>query len=420
VSLRHAAVGACLALLSTSTLAVADPTPRPTTVVTLLQVLKLLRERSPTVAALRGPTEVARAEVVAAGAHPNPTLSYGLLIGIEDPSFINGTQHTPTLEQPVLVGGQRGARKTAARLGVEAAEARERSAYHDIAREARSLFVELLADQEREQNLETSLADFSRARCVVLGRADSGAMSQYDEARIDVEVRAAAARLAQARGDTEDTSGRLASLLGEPVLRPRASGDLRGFVGVAQAEPVAVDRLPSVVAANRSIEAARAAVDVAKRDRVPTPTFGVGASFTTNSYTLAANLGVSIDLPIFDRNQGAIARAGAELDAVELERQATRVHAAAEVVRASDTLRAREQALAQYEDSVVAHLPELRRMANDAYQTGRGTILELLDTLRTADEAGGTEIDYLEAAALASVDLLAAQGRAGETAGGAR
>src|SRR5262245_33511019 len=97
-----------LALLAAPALAQLPPR------VTLDEVLRLA-ERSPRVAAATLDADAARADRAAAGALPNPSLS----LGQSRPSgprtlFDGNSQEQVTLEQPVPVFGQRGARMRAA------------------------------------------------------------------------------------------------------------------------------------------------------------------------------------------------------------------------------------------------------------------------------------------------------------------
>ncbi len=382
--------------------------------VTLPQLLDLLRQRSPRAAASRSQVAVAGADVVAAGAYPNPNLSYGLLAGIHEPGYVNGTQHQVTLEQPILIAGQRGARRAVADLGVAAARAHADADREELAQKGRTLFVALLAAQERVQVLEEAEADILRARHVVEGRAQSGMMSQYDSIRIQVEAQTLAARSSAARTDRADASGHLATLVGLNGFAPRAAGNLASLAGTRVASTTVTDpaRLPRVLAASKESDGAVARIDAAQRERWPTPVIGVGAQFTTDGYTLAANVGVALDLPLFDRGQGPIARAEAEAELAQHSREVALAEAQTELARARSSLALRRRTLDSFEQGVMARLPELRRMAEIAYTNGRGSILDLLDALRTITETRLSELDQLEAAAVAHIDLLAAEGRA--------
>jgi cobalt-zinc-cadmium efflux system outer membrane protein len=387
----------------------AQPAPSASSAraVTLRDVLRLLKQKSPRVAAERESINVAAAESIAADAHPNPTLSYGVILGIRDPSYVNGTQHQVGIAQPILIAGQRGARKAVAERGIQAARAQTRVELAALAKEARALFIELQATQAREAALQAAQLELGQAKGIVEGRAQSGMMSQYDLLRLDVELNALNARLAEAHTLRLDTAGKLASLLGLPGFQPLAAGDL--------SEPrlptaLAPERIPEVVAAQKQEAVAVSQIELAKRERWPTPVVGAGAQFTTDGYTLAGTLGIAMDLPIFDRGRGAIARASAQAAQDHQLRLAASAEADSELRRAAATFASRRAALSVYEREVSARVPRLVEMGQDAYRNGRGSILDLIDAQRTAIESRLTQIDYREAMALAGVDLLASAG----------
>jgi outer membrane protein, heavy metal efflux system len=128
-------------------------------VVSIHQLLQIVREKSPRYALARTQIETAQAEVVAAGVLHNPKVSYGRFDqagGRLNTQFDGPSQQNITLELPILIAGQRGARKTAAERRVEVSEAKVEIEYTRLIRETWRLFVQLLAGQERVAALEVA------------------------------------------------------------------------------------------------------------------------------------------------------------------------------------------------------------------------------------------------------------------------
>ena len=138
--------------------------------------------------------------------------------------FEGSQQQQATVDFPLLIGGQRGARIEAAEQGLLAARARIGLAGNDLALRAADLFVGLQAAQEKASMLDESVAEIERVATIVSGRLKSGAASRYELTRVEVELAGMNARLADARADLADKSAGLAALLGAPGWRPRASG----------------------------------------------------------------------------------------------------------------------------------------------------------------------------------------------------
>jgi cobalt-zinc-cadmium efflux system outer membrane protein len=213
--------------------------------------------------------------------------------------------------------------------------------------------------------------------------------------------------------DVEDVSGQMAALLGLPGWSPRALGaldvgsvstDVEVLWGTAQR------RRPSLVALRRQQAAARGGLFLAHRERLPVPALSGGAQTTRDVSGTSAFVGFSIPLPFFDHNQGAVARAAAQIDAADLLSQAGLGEARAEIERAATVLKKRRDALHAFEGAVSERVPTLRRMAEDAYREGKADILELLDANRSLRDFQLARVQQLEAVKLAEETVIGAAG----------
>ena len=121
-------------------------------------------------------------------------------------------------------------------------------------------------------------------------------------------------------------------------------------------------------------------------------------------------MGFSTPLPFFDHNQGAVAKATAQIEAADLLVQAGLGEARAEIERAATVLKKRRDALHAFEGAVSERVPTLRRMAEDAYQEGSADILELLDANRSLRDFQLARVQQLEAVKLAEETVIGAAG----------
>ena len=83
--------------------------------VTIDELLQLLRERSPRLVAERAQIDVAAADLIAAEVLPNPSISYGstnVVGGKKNTLFEGNLQQQSTIEVPLLIAGQRSARRS--------------------------------------------------------------------------------------------------------------------------------------------------------------------------------------------------------------------------------------------------------------------------------------------------------------------
>jgi len=384
--------------------------------VTIDELLQLLRERSPRLAAERAQIDVAAADLIAAEVLPNPSINYesaNMVGGKKNTLFEGNLQQQGTIEIPLLIAGQRPARREAAQRGVSAAQARVQVRYADLAHQVWQFFVQILAGQGKVRTLDEARGSLERIKDIVSGRAHAGTASEYDVLRISLEAVALDTRLADARAEVTNSAGEIGALLGLPGWRPRAMGKL-GPLGVdLDIETLwtkAEQANPSIEAARRDELAADAAIERARRERWPVPTVSWGPLFTTDPYGLASSVGVSIAVPLFDRGQGPIAQAVAQKHTATLLRQAVTAETRAELERAVGLLTQRRATLATFEREVLSRLPTLRQMAEDAYRGGKSTILELLDAMRSRTELQLSHLDLVAGVMQAEIDTLAAAG----------
>jgi cobalt-zinc-cadmium efflux system outer membrane protein len=400
----------CLRGMPVSAQAGSSPLPDR---VTLDDVLRLLEQRSPRTAADRASIPVVAADRITAQTLPNPTFSYGGVHLVSGLSTGAVTQHQMVVEQPLLLFHQRQARLDAATGNVTAEEARVAETLAGRRLAVRQAFASLLSRQEQLRVVQESLTNLERVAQLVRARAAAGDRSQYEVLRIETETESFRVQMMNAAADVEDVSGQLAALLGLPGWSPRASGVLDVGVVSTDVEVLwasAERRRPSLVALRQQEAAARGGLFLARRERLPVPVVSGGAQRTQDVTGTSAFFGLSIPLTLFDHNQGAVAKATAQIDAADLSIRAGLGEARAEIERAATVLKKRREALQSLEAAVMGRIPTLRRMAEDAYREGSADILELLDANRSLRDFQLARVQQLEAVRLAEETVVGAAG----------
>jgi cobalt-zinc-cadmium efflux system outer membrane protein len=391
-----------IAILLASTTAAAQPAAD----VTVDQAIALYREHSEQLAAARAAVDVARADVVEAGIYPNPTLGVSALRTVAGTDTIGGTQPTASLDVPILIGHQRARRETAANAHVDAARAELAVAQGEAELEIRARFAALLAAQERTAVIDAAVADVRALREIVAGRSAAGASSPYALERIDLAIAALASRAGEARADERDAAGELGIAVGVPGWTPHASGALAPETASTSPGAAPNPGEHPALAADRADRAAALADEArAKADGVPTPSLGVQTFATTDPGGLVVGAGISIPLPLFDRNQGAVARARAEARRAEAVLAARTVELGARRDRAVAVLGQRRDALTRFQADALQRLAKLRTMAESAYKSGQGGIVELLDAVDAITDAKLRELELRQAVIDGELDL---------------
>ena len=387
--------------------------------ITLPALLKLVAERSPRLAVERLAIDSAEAERIGAAALPNPTVSFGRFkpSGGARTIFDAGSQQQTTLDFPLLLANQRGARIEAADQGILAARAHVSMASQELAARAADTFIGLQAAQDKVRVLDTVTAEIRRLSAIVSERFKLGVASRYEVTRVDIELSSMMNRVDDARIEAAARSAAMAALVGVRDWRPAALGEVapaRLSADAAQWRASIMDANTQILAARRDEAAALAALRRAERERIPVPVLSVGRTWTGDPYGGANYVGVSAEIPILDKKTGPVAKADAEYRAAQQRRAAVEAEVDAEVARAVEALAKRRSALEHYESSIASKLGPLKQMAEDYYQLGRGSILELIDSARSRVDAALALLDLRSLVAQEEARLLAMSGKLGE------
>jgi cobalt-zinc-cadmium efflux system outer membrane protein len=397
-------IRACLLLVVVASLLIGPPArAQPGEPVTLAVLIDLLGRESPRTQALRSRVDVAAAGVAAARIWPNPILSYGGLQLLDGQNTGAAGQHQLVVEQPLLLFDQRGKRMRAAELWARGAQQEVTADLVERAFDLRQVYALLQARQMQAEVLESMAADLAEVGRIMRGRVLAGDKSEFDLLRVDLEISGFQAELAAARADVAETVGEIAAAIGRPGWSLRAADVLTLVRPSLTAEELwaQAQAQPALRAAELRVLATRAQVSSEERERWPVPALSAGTVLTQNAYSTSLLFGLSLPLPLFDRNQGGVARARAEHRVATLERAALFAEVHAALSQALLVWKERAQAAATLEGEVLTRLPALRRMAEAAYREGRVTVLELLDAFRTIKALRTSHTEALLAAKLA-------------------
>jgi len=374
--------------------------------VTVEQALALYREHSPQLAAVRAGVDVAAADLVDAHIYPNPTVELQSVGTVAGTDTIGHQQHMLSLDVPILIGHQRARRADAARAHIDSARAEVGLSEAEAELGIRERFTELLTAQAQSVVLAAAVADARGLRDIVAGRSTAGAGSEYAVERIDLAIAALASRVDEAAVEETAASGELATAVGMPGWHPHAVGDLATAAPSAPAIQTSIDPAHPALALDRAASAAARADEArAKADGIPTPSVGLQTFGTTDPGGMVVGLGLSIPLPLFDRNQGAVARARAEAHRADLELAAQTTQLDAALDRATRVLAARRDALQRFQADALQRLPKMRTMAESAYRSGQGGITELLDSFEAITDARLREIELRAAVVAAELEV---------------
>lgn len=409
------AAGACLAAETvpgtgtpTAEAPAATAAPLPQSL-GLVEFLSLVRTHHPALRSMPLRQGMDRADVRTAGTWANPNIHYS---------------HKPDekewgIEQPVPVFGQVSMRTQAAQLAAATAQAERSVEEQDILNQAAQRFAELLVAQEKLSAKQQAMEHLNQAVKVVQGQVELGARSQYDGARVELQRAQLEAQLEQQQAETQSAQAALAELLAQPHWHPRAIGSLLPAKPVPAAADTSFDRLweqaeprlPQLQAVHAKVLQAEQLISQQAREALPTPSIGVARVRNRPDGSSYNQVGISMELPLFDRKQGAVERARLEYEQAQLEEQSAQQLARQRLQQALAQHNLLRKTLQSFERRGLTQLDPLRRMALDAYRLGQSSILEWLDAMESVAEHQQQYLDLTLRVWQAEWELQTAQGR---------
>jgi len=372
---------------------------------------------SPTIARAAAEVEAATGRAKQAGLLPNPTVGYSS-DEISSGAPANGGQHGFFVDQTIPLGGKLGKRRDAVLGEVKEAEARLEVARIQVVNAVRLAYYDALAAQKRADLERRMVALLQEAVRTSYGLYNVGQADRPDVLEIEIEARQAQVRLISARVELDRTRQQLALVVSDPELRfGRLEGTLEeAFRG---ADTLAVnqilERSPEATAARAGIERARLAIRSAKAERYPDLFVTGGARYNREFREVDAipldrvgwqgfvEAGVSI--PIFNRNQGNISAAEAELRISEAELRRLELGIRSRFTSAMARYRDAARISEAYEKEIIPRAEEAYRLYLERYQEMQAAYPQVLIARRTLLQSNLDYIAALESLYRASIPL---------------
>lgn len=388
----------CIPLLAAACLAPAWAQPT----LTLADALHQARQDNPELKALALEAGAVEAAGRQAALLPNPALEY-----VREGRASEGGSTTVQLAIPLELGGKRGARMDVARADSRAAALDLAAGRARIEAEVAAAFHAAYLAQEHVALAAQVSESGRRSSDAAARRVQAGKVSPVEEARARVAEANWRIEGVAAQKELDEARIKLASLLGSEA---RAIGSLAA-PGAPEASALRlqalVDAAPAMQRAAAEVEAGSAALKLERAQRLPDVSLIVGSKREgPERERVRQNIvGLSIPLPLFNRNQGAILAAERRADKARAELEATRLRIRAEAQQAH----ARMQAALQQERLVREDvLPGARYAAEAAlkgFEAGKFNYVEVLDAQRTLVQAQAQHLRVLSDFYRAKADL---------------
>ena len=381
---------------------------RPSRVITLDDAISLALANSPTLKATRTQIEQNQAQEITASLRPNPVLG-------GDSQFIpffTPSQFSEDVEQYDIGlgytferGGKRHKRLQAARDQTAVTRSQVADAERTLTFNVAQQFINALLANSNLLFAEEDLKSFQQTVDISEQRYRAGDISEGDYLKIKLQLLQFQTDVSSARVAKVQALGSLRQLIGYAAL-PRdfqVGGDLVYQPLKARLEDLqakALNERPDLRAAQQGITAARSQIALAQANGKQDVTFTTNYSHTPGLRSLSWF--VSMPLPIFDRNQGEVARTRFAATQSELTAKAAEDTVMTDVANAWEAAASNQEVVELYTSGYLKQAQDSRDISAYAYKAGAVTLLDFLDAQRSYR---ATELAYRQALAAYMLSL---------------
>jgi len=400
------AAKAVLFLMVLSCQAVVGQQSPPSVRIDLEQAIQMAVVHNHALKAARTEIQQSQAEEITAAIHPNPVFTYDdLYVPLFTPSQLTATTLDQVTEFDLGLtytferGHKRQARIRAARDQTAVTRSQVSDTERGLTFNVAQQFTGILLAKSNLQFATQDLASYQQTVDLSSEQYKAGAISEGDLLKIKLQLLQFQMDVSQARLSLVQAFASLRALLGYDALP-------EGYdvVGGLAYEPLklnqedlqlkALQLRPDYVAAQQGVTAAQSQYSLAKANgkRDLTTTF----DYTHVSALNAAGLTLSIEIPVYDRNQGEIARTHYAIAQAQETKTATEQGVMTDVANAYQAFKTGDEMVQLYLSGYLKQAEDSRDISEYAYKRGAASLLDFLDAERSYR---ATQLAYRQALA---------------------
>jgi cobalt-zinc-cadmium efflux system outer membrane protein len=315
------------------------------------------------------------------------------------------------INQLFEVAGTRAARRASARAGFEAARSRLADARRTLDAGVTRAYVAAALAQDNSQILTESASYLQKEAEIAAFRLQAGDISQSDLDQI--EIAAAQDELNAASAASAALQQRIALEVLLAVKEPKGSITLTDRVQeLAAVQPDLgqqnLDARPDLAAAEAALRQVQSDLTLQKAFRIPDPTVGVQYEHTPPDAPNTLGVGVSLPLPLWNHNTGAIRAAITAVQRAWIDLEKIRAQVASDVATAQTSYREAAARWHNYQDRLRPKSQRVRQTISLAYEKGGATLLDLLEAQRNDNTVRLATVQAAADAATAAAALATA------------
>ena len=364
---------------------------------TMDQALETAFANNPDLAAAQWETGIAQGERQQAGLIPNPEVSWEA----ED-TRRNSRTTTVMINQPIELGGKRGARIEVASRAQDAAGIELERKRNVLRADVIQAFYSSSTAQQRLLLSRQSLELAERGLRVAQGRIKSGKSSPVEGTRAEVQLSEVRLELRRAERDEASAYQRLAQVMGAPLPAFVSVGDPGRSMPTVPDSSLLLNRIGETAElrlAKLQIDQREASLGLEKAQRIPDLTVSIGSQYDERERERVNVVGLSMPIPLFNRNQGNVLAAARRTDQARDLRNASELRLRTEIQTTLDQWMTANTEVASFNQTILPAAKSAVDTATRGFEMGKFNFLDVLDAQRTLISA---RTQYIQAIAEAT------------------
>ncbi len=365
-------------------------------------VLSLATQNNPTLMQARLQISAELAKAQQAGLYPNPTLAYAgeqIFVDVEGDTDSPGEFQGGIISQRIVTAGKLSLSREKYRRRAHVSEHLAVAQQYRVCNDVRIHFYRTLAAQQRLEMQRELLKTAEDAAVTARELYNVGQANRYSVRKSNVMLQRTRLDVQKAEHEYRMRFRELTSLVGLDLPVGAVVGTL------ATTEPLAtyddalariVAESPEVLAAKAKLAADRVTIEREEVEWIPDIVFSAGSGYNFDAKETVAVADISIEIPLFDRNQGTINQARADFNRQRREVRRTELTLRQRLAMVYEQYAMSFEHASEYRDSIVPEMKAAYRELLSSYKQNRIEWPEVLTAQSDYAEVRLAQINYEE------------------------
>ena len=371
-------------------------------VLDLETVLSLATQNNPTLMQARLQVSAELAKAQQAGLYPNPTLAYAgeqIFVDVEGDKDSPGEFQGGIISQRFVTAGKLSLSREKYMRRAHVTEHLAVAQQYRVCNDVRIHFYRTLAAQQRLEMQRELLKTAEDAAVTARELYNVGQANRYDVRKSNVMLQRTRLDVQKAEHEYRMRFRELTAIVGLELPVGTVVGTL------ATTEPLAtfdeslariVRESPEILAAKAKLSADRVTIEREEVEWIPDIVVSAGSGYNFDAKETVAVADISIEIPLFDRNQGTVAQARADFNRQRREVRRTELTLRQRLAMVYEEYAMAFEHATEYRDSIVPEMKAAYRELLASYKENRIEWPEVLAAQSDYAEVRLAQINYEE------------------------